>query len=103
MTALAPREGSSGQLAIDPAFSWPCGCGVAWLASASARLLARLCRRDDVFRWLAGGLVINYHTLADFRVDDVDFLEQLFQHSVEVLRQQGLVDLGIVWPRMASG
>ncbi len=87
MTVLASRRvfGPPGHRPL--MFSWPCGCMLTWLASAASfRLLARLCRRHDAFRWLVGGLVINYHTLADFRVDDVDFLEQLFQHSVEVQR-----------------
>jgi transposase len=90
---IGSREGFSGRPAIDPRVLVALWLYAYLAGISSARLLARLCRRDDVFRWLAGGLVINYHTLADFRVDDVDFLEQLFQHSVEVLRQQGLVDL----------
>jgi transposase len=59
----------------------------------SARALNQLCRHHDAFRWLAGGVSVNYHTLADVRTDHPEFLEQLLQHSVAVLRQQGLLDL----------
>lgn len=59
----------------------------------SANALAELVIRHDAYFWLAGGMAINAHTLSDFRVQDGDFLEQLLKHSVEVLRQQGLVDL----------
>ncbi len=90
---IGSREGFSGRPAIDPRVLVALWLYAFLAGIVSARLLARLCRRHDAFRWLAGGLVINYHTLADLRVDQVDFLEQLFQHSVEVLRQQGLVDL----------
>ena len=86
---IGSREGFSGRPAIDPRVLVALWLYAYLAGISSARLLARLCRRHDAFRWLAGGLVINYHTLADFRVDDVDFLEQLFQHSVEVLRPAG--------------
>src|SRR3954468_23158510 len=59
----------------------------------SARELADLCLRHDAFRWLAGGVSVNYHTLADFRTDHPEFVEQLLTQSVEVLRRRGLIDL----------
>ena len=34
----------------------------------SARKLARLCEEHDAYRWLCGGVPINYHMLSDFRV-----------------------------------
>ena len=34
----------------------------------STRELDRLCKRDDAYRWICGGVGVNYHTLADFRV-----------------------------------
>jgi transposase len=59
----------------------------------SARELADLCVHHDAFRWLCGGVSVNYHTLAHFRTDHLEFLERLLKQSVELLRQQGLVDL----------
>jgi transposase len=59
----------------------------------SANALANLVIHHDAYFWLAGGLFVNAHTLSDFRVQDGDFLEQLLSHSVNTLRQQGLVDL----------
>jgi transposase len=59
----------------------------------SARELADLCVRHDAFRWLCGGVSVNYHSLADFRTDNLVFLEKLLKQSVELLRQQGLIDL----------
>jgi len=35
----------------------------------SARQLERLCGSDVAYRWLAGGVPLNYHGLADFRVE----------------------------------
>lgn len=52
-----------------------------------------MCLRHDAFRGLAGGVSVNSHTLADFRTDNLEFLEQLLNQSVEVLREPGLIDL----------
>ena len=62
----------------------------------SARELARRCDPDTgevAFQWLAGGVSLNYHTLADFRTEHVEFLDDLLTQSVATLRQEGLVKL----------
>src|SRR6266852_2386063 len=51
---------------------------------------------DDAFRWLCGGVSVNYHSLSDFRVQHLEFLDALLTHSVAVLREQELVDLNRV-------
>ena len=93
---IRSREGGPGRAAIDPRL------GVAlWLYATlegvgSARALAWLCANHNAFRWLGGGVSVNHHTLSDFRVDHVAFLDQLLTHSVAVLREQDLVDLNRV-------
>jgi transposase len=62
----------------------------------SARRLARLCERDVVYRWLRGGVSVNYHTLSDSRVQHGDVLDQLLTESVATLMHQGLVHLNRV-------
>jgi transposase len=57
----------------------------------SARHLARLCRRDDVYRWICGGVSVSYHTLSDFRVNHADWLRQQFTRTVAGLWQDRLV------------
>ena len=42
----------------------------------SARALERLCNSHDVYRWLCGGVSVNYHTLAEFRVGCADLLDR---------------------------
>jgi transposase len=59
----------------------------------SARRVEKLSRRHNAFRWLRGGVPLNHHLLSDFLVEDMDFLKQLFTHSVAVLQQEDLVDL----------
>ena len=59
----------------------------------SARALARLCESHDAYRWLCGGVSVNYHTLADFRIDCADLLDRLLTEHVAALAEAGLIDL----------
>src|SRR5947209_5636036 len=93
---IRARVGGPGRAPMDPRL------GVAlWLYATlegvgSARRLDYLCTHHHAFRWLCGGVSVNYHTLSDFRVDHVEFLDKLLTHSVAVLREQDLVDLNRV-------
>jgi len=59
----------------------------------SARALERLCDNHDVYRWLCGGVSVNYHTLADFRLGCADLLDRLLVEHVAALAKAGLVNL----------
>lgn len=59
----------------------------------AARELARRCETDLPFQWICGGVSVNYHTLADFRTQHVEFLDGLLTSSVALLMQQELVTL----------
>src|SRR5213079_2279465 len=59
----------------------------------SARALERLCNSHDVYRWLCGGVSVNYHTLADFRVGCADLLDRLLAEHLAALAKANLVDL----------
>src|SRR5689334_18728156 len=90
---IRARGHRAGRPAIDPRLLVALWLYATLSGVTSARELADLCLRHDAFRWLAGGVSVNYHTLADFRTDHPAFVEQLLKQSVEVLRQQGLIDL----------
>jgi transposase len=67
-----------------------------WAAAnnvARGRVLARLCERDLSFKWMCGGLSMNYHTLNDFRVAHQDALDGLFTATLGRLVHAGLVDV----------
>lgn len=59
----------------------------------SARALARLCESHDVYRWLCGGVVVNYHGLADFRTAHPELLDRLLSENVASLSVAGIIDL----------
>lgn len=59
----------------------------------SARALERLCNSHDAYRWLCGGVSVNHHTLADFRVGCADLLDRLLTEHVAALADAGLIAL----------
>jgi transposase len=62
----------------------------------SARHLDELCREHSAFQWIAGDVPTNYHTLADFRTDHVELLDELLTASVATLMAEGLIELNRV-------
>src|SRR5882762_9603685 len=59
----------------------------------SARQLDRLCRDHLVYRWLCGGVSMNYHSLSTFRVAHMAVLERLLAQGVASMVAAGLVSL----------
>ena len=93
---LAPiraREGEPGQSAIDPAILISLWVYATSQGVGSARELDRLCKEHDAYRWICGGVSVNYHTLADFRVDHHEALDELFTQVLAVMMNEGLVSL----------
>src|SRR5512147_919790 len=62
----------------------------------SARQLDELCREHAAFQWIVGDVSTNYHTLADFRTDHVELLDDLLTKGVATLMAEGLVELNRV-------
>lgn len=62
----------------------------------SARELDRLCGEHDAYRWICGGVEVNYHTISDFRTDHVEFLDQALTRSVAALLATGAVTMNRV-------
>jgi transposase len=96
LDTIRALEGTPGRNATDPRillalWMWALSDGV-----GSARRLHTLCQEHNVYRWLAGGVSLNYHTLASFRSRRGDILEQFLQTHVAALLQQGLIDLSCV-------
>jgi transposase len=59
----------------------------------SAREVARRCEFDPAFQWLTGLEEVNYHTLADFRVERQKELDELFTQVLAALSKEGLITL----------
>jgi transposase len=86
-------EGHRGRDATDPRILMALWLFATLEGVGSARALDRLCEEHHAYQWLAGGVSLNYHTLADFRVNHEAVLNGLLTQSVAVLMDEGLVRL----------
>lgn len=86
-------EGVAGRPAIDPRIFMALWLYATIEGVGSARALERLTHQHDAYRWILGGVSVNYHSLSDFRVRHAEFLDAVLTHSVAVLMDQGLVEL----------
>jgi transposase len=100
LTALLAKikavEGGSGASATDPRILLTLWLYATLRGVGSARELDRRCDPDTgevPFQWICGGVTLNYHTLADFRVSHVAVLDDLLTNSVAVLLEQDLVSM----------
>ena len=86
-------DGGPGHAATDPRVLLALWLYATLEGVGSARALDRLTERDDAYRWICGGVPMNYHTLADFRIGHGDLLDRLLTMNVAVLMSEGLVTL----------
>jgi transposase len=86
-------EGGEGRAAADPKILMSLWMYATLQGVGSARELDRLGRQHIAYRWLLGCVSMNYHTLADFRVNHGEFLDSLLTQSVAALVAEGLVSL----------
>jgi transposase len=90
---VGSNEKEGGRPAFDPqllislwVYAYSVGIG-------SAREIARRCEWDPAFQWLTGCAMVNYHTLADFRVARRAELDELFTQVLSLLSAEGLIPL----------
>jgi transposase len=86
-------EGHAGRPAIDPSILMALWLYATVEGVGSARAIARLCEEHNAYRWICGGVSVNYHTLADFRVAHGGYLDAQLTTSVATLMAEGLVEL----------
>jgi len=88
-------EGQPGANRIDPRILLSLWLYATLRGIGSARELNRRCgeQGEVPFRWICGGVSVNYHTLSDFRTQHVEYLDRLLTNSVATLMHEGLVDL----------
>lgn len=89
-------EGHAGRPAIDPRVLVALWLHATIEGISSARTLAKRCYRDDGFKWIRGGVDVNYHTLADFRVTCSSWLNEQVVQLVTVMLLEGLITLNQV-------
>src|SRR5450432_1883318 len=93
LARLRSFEGATGAPATDPKILLALWLFATLDGVGSAREIDRLCDRDLAYKWIAGGVSVNYHTLADFRSNAGPFLDEVLSRSVAALVRAKVVDL----------
>ena len=86
-------EGRAGRDAIAPKVLMALWLYATLEGIGSARELDRMCEAHVAYRWICGGVTVNYHTLSDFRTGHPQVLDELLTQSVATLMHEGLVTL----------
>ena len=89
--SIKAREGSAGRDATDPRILL--GLWLYGLSQGvnSAREIARLSEVHDAYRWICGGVTVNYHLLSEFRSAQSAALDELMSQVLAVLMHKGMV------------
>lgn len=90
---ILAREGEPGRPPPDPRIYLALWLYATLEGVGSARQLDRLCERDVAYRWLCGGVGMNYHGLSDFRFAHAAVLDRLLTESLTALLAEGVVRL----------
>jgi len=90
---IRARTHTRGRDAIDPRILLALWLKATLDGVGSAREVARRCEEDVVYRWICGGVSVNYHTLSDFRVDHMEWLDEALTRNVASLLEAGLVTM----------
>jgi transposase len=91
--AIKAREHVRGQAPANPGLLLALWLYATSQKVGSARELARLCENHNAYRWLCGGVSVNYHGLADFRVAHPELIKRLLCENVAALSVTGVISL----------
>ena len=90
---IKAREDTVGRHAIDPRVMFALWLFATLDCVGSARELARLTQEHDAYRWLCGGIQLSYRTLAKWRVQHGEVLDDLLSDNLAALASVGAVKL----------
>ena len=86
-------QNNSGRPATDPKILLCIWLFATIKGIGSSRVIEEYCKEHDAFKWICGGVKMNYHTISDFRSRHGDQLNELLTMSVAVLANSGIISL----------
>ena len=90
---IKAREGIAGRDANDPRMLLTLWLYAISQGVNSAREIERLCEMHAAYRWICGGVTVNYHSLSDFRSAHPEALDELMSQVLATLMERGLIKL----------
>ena len=91
--AIKARGAAPGRRAIDPRILFALWLYAVLDGVGSGRELARLTREHDAYRWICGGVAVNYHALNDFRSANEALMDEILSDNVAALAAVGAIAL----------
>ena len=90
---IKARGSNAGRAAIDPRVLFALWLYATLDGVGSGREVARLALEHDAYRWICGGVSVNYHALNDFRSGNVALMDELLTDNVAALAAAGAISL----------
>lgn len=94
--AIKARGSNAGRAAIDPRILFALWRYATLEGVGSGREVARLSVEHDAYRWICGGVSVNYHALNDFRGGNEELMDELLTDNVAALAAVGAISLARV-------
>lgn len=91
--AVKARGSQAGRAAIDPHILFALWLYATLDGVGSGREVARLTQAHDAYRWICGGVSVNYHALNDFRAANEALMDELLSNNVAALAAVGAIRL----------
>ena len=90
---IKARGSVAGRRSIDPRILFALWLYATLQGVGSGREIARLSRTHDAYRWICGGVGVNYHALNDFRAENERWFDELLSDNVAALAVIGVITL----------
>ncbi len=94
--SIKARGSNAGRSAIDPRILFALWLYATLDGVGSGREIARLTRESDAYRWICGGVSVNYHALNDFRSGNESLMDEVLTANVAALASAGAISLARV-------
>ena len=91
--AIKARGAAPGRRAIDPRILFALWLYATLDGVGSGREVTRLTREHDAYRWICGGVAVNYHALNDFRCANDALMDEVLSDNVAALAAVGAITL----------
>jgi transposase len=91
--AIKARGSNAGRAAIDPRILFALWLYATLDGVGSGREIARLSLEHDAYRWICGGVSVNYHAINDFRAGNEALMDDLLTDNVAALAAAGAISL----------
>jgi transposase len=91
--AVKSRGSNAGRAAIDPHILFALWLYATLEGVGSGREVTRLCEEHDAYRWICGGVSVNYHAINDFRAGNAKLMDEVLSNNVAALAAAGAISL----------